>query len=171
MVAHLLLVANQEGRRRRSLRAVTPCHTRWENRQRQLVLSEKPKVLRHLGSLHKKVLKQYQTLQKRERTPLEEAEFYARQMESRGLRSITALAGLLKLDRKRVSRHLLLLGLPEPIRKFLGEHQTPEYLRYFSERKLRTLLRLDARSSWRRFQAMAEEARREAGIWKSNGQQ
>ncbi len=170
VVAHLLLVANQVGQRRRSLRAVTPYYTRWTNRQKELVLSEKPEVLRHLGSLHKKVLKQYQTLQKRERTPLEEAEFYARQMESRGLKSIAALARLLKLPAKRVSRHLLLLGLPEPIKRFLAEHRTPEYVRYFSERKLRLLLRLDPRSAWRRFQAMAEEARREAGIWKSNGQ-
>ncbi|MGH9360613.1 MAG: hypothetical protein ACRD2T_01760, partial [Thermoanaerobaculia bacterium] len=96
MVAHLLLVANQDGRRRRSLRAVTPYYTRWVNRQRELVLSEKPEVLRHLRSLHKKVLKQYGTLRKRERPPLEEAEFYARQMESRGLKSIAALARLLK---------------------------------------------------------------------------
>ncbi len=135
-----------------------------------MVLSEKPTALRHLGSLHKKVLKQYQTLQKRERTPLEEAEFYARQMESRRLKSIAALARLLKLPAKRVSRHLLLLGLPVPIKRFLAEHRTPAYVRYFSERKLRMLLRLEARSAWQRFQAMAEEARREAGIWKSNGQ-
>ena len=169
MVAHLLLVANQDGKRARSLRALTPCHSRWANRRRELVLSKKPEILRHLGSLHKKVLKQYRTVQKRERTPIEEAEFYAREMESRGLRSITALAGLLNLPRKRVSRHLLLLGLPEPIKRFLAEHRTPEYIRYFSERRLRTLLRLDPRSAWRRFQAMAEEARREAGIWKTNG--
>ncbi len=170
LVAHLLLVANQDGGRRRSLRAVTPYYTRWANRRRELVLSEKPDVLRHLGSLHKKVLKQYQTLQKRERTPLEEAEFYARQMESKGLKSLAALARVLKVPAKRVTRHVLLLGLPVPIKRFLAEHRTPEYVRYFSEGRLRTLLRLDGRSAWRRFQAMIEEARREAGIWRSNGQ-
>jgi hypothetical protein len=131
-----------------------------------MVLSEKPEVLRHFGYLHKKVLKQYQTLLKRERTPLEEAEFYVRQMESRGLKSLAALARLLRMPAKRVSRHVLLLGLPEPIKRFLTEHREPEYLRYFSERRLRELVRLDPWSAWRRFQAMVAEARREAGIWK-----
>ncbi len=170
LVAHLLLVANQDGRRRRSLRAVTPYYTRWANRQRELVLSEKPGVLRHLGSLHKKVLKQYQTLQKRERTPLEEAQFYARQMEARGLKSLAGLARVLRVPPKRVTRHVLLLGLPAPIKRFLAEHRTPEYIRYFSEGRLRTLLRLDGRSAWTRFQAMVEEAKKEAGIWKTSGQ-
>ena len=58
----------------------------------QLILAEKPEVLRHLGPLDKKTMQQYRTLLKRERTPIEEAEFYARQMESRGLKSIAALA-------------------------------------------------------------------------------
>jgi len=167
LVAHRLLVANNSSSARRTLRAGTPFYTRHVNRRKELVLSEKPEVLRHLGSLDKKAWKQYQTVLKRERTPLEEAEFYARQMESRGLKSITSLARLLKLDRKRVSRHLLLLGLPEPIKRFLAEHRTPEYLRYFSERKLHELVRLDARSAWRRFQAMVREAQQEAGIWRS----
>lgn len=169
MVAHRLLVANNCPRSaRRTLRAATPYYSRWVNRRKELVLSEKPDVVRHLGSLSKKVLKQYQTFLKRGQTPLEEAEFYARQMESRGLKSLAALALLLKLPAKRVSRHVLLLGLPEPIKRFLAEHRTPEVLRYFSERKLHKLVRLDARSAWRRFQAMVAEARREAGIWKSN---
>jgi hypothetical protein len=170
MVAHRLPAANKYPPSRRALRAATPYYTRWVNRRREWVLSEKPAVLRHLGSLDKKALKQYQTLQKCERTPLEEAEFYARQLESRGLKSLAALARLLKVPAKRVSRHLLLLGLPEPIKRFLAEHRTPEYVRYFSEGKLRTLLRLDVRSAWRRFQAMIEEAKQQAGIWRNNGQ-
>jgi len=69
-----------------------------------------------------------------------------------------------------VTRHVMLLGLPAPIKRFLTEHRSPEILRFFSERKLHELVRLDPRSAWRRFQAMVEEARREAGIWKPNGQ-
>lgn len=168
MVAHLLLVANNYPRSgRRTLRAMTPFYTRFVDRRKELVLSEKPEVLRHLGSLHKKVLKQYRTLLKRERTPIEEAEFYARQMESRGLKSIAALARLLKLPADRVEDHLQLLKLPDPIRKSLAEHRTPEYVRYFSARKLRQLLRLDDRSAWRRFQSMVREAEQEAGIWRT----
>jgi len=91
-------------------------------------------------------------------------------MESRGLKSLAALARLLKVSAKRVSRHLQLLGLPEPIKRFLAEHRTPEYFRYFSERKLRGLVRQDVRSAWRRFQAMVREAEQEAGIWRKNGQ-
>jgi len=169
LVAHLLLVANNSGRcGRRTLRATTPYYTRLLNRRKELVLSEKPEVLRHLGSLHKKVLKQVRTLEKRQRTPLEEAEFYSRQMESRGLKSFASLARLLGLPAKRLTRHVLLLGLPEPVKRFLAEHRTPEFLRYFSERKLRTLLRLDARTAWRRFQSMVAEAQSEAGIWRRN---
>jgi hypothetical protein len=32
------------------------------------------------------------------------------------------------------------------------------------------LVRLDARSAWRQFQAMVREAQQEAGIWRSNDQ-
>jgi len=155
---------------RRTLRAVTPYFVRSVNRRKELVLSEKPSVLRHLGSLHKKVWRQYQTVLKRDRTPVEEAEFYARQIESRGLKSLAALAGLLNVPPNRVSRHLQLLKLAEPIRKFLSEHHQPEYLRYFTERRLGELVRLDARAAWRRFQEMIREAEREAGIWRNEAQ-
>ncbi len=167
MVAHLLLVANNSPRSgRRTLRATTPFHTRFLNRRKEFVLSEKPEVLRHLASLHKKILKQYRIVLKRQRTPIEEAEFYARQMESRRLKSIAALARLLKLPADRVEDHLQLLNLPDPIQNFLAEHREPQYVRYFSTRKLRQLLRLDDRSAWRRFRAMIGEAERAAGIWR-----
>ncbi len=169
-VALRLPVANQEGSARRTLRANTPYYTRLVNRHKKLVLSDKPDALRHLDKLQKKVWKQFQTLLKRERTPLEEAEFYALQMESRSLKSVASLARLLKQETKRVLRHLRLLKLPEPIRKFLAEHRTPEFVRYFSERKLQEFVRLDARSAWRRFLSAVEEARREAGIWRSQAQ-
>jgi hypothetical protein len=168
LVAHLLLAANNSPRSgRRTLRATTPYHSRFLNRRKEFVLSEKPEMLRHLASLHKKVLKQYRTVLKRQRTPIEEAEFYARQMESRRLQSIAALARLLKLSPDRLEDHLQLLGLPDLIRKFLAEHRRPEYVRYFSTRKLRQLLRLDDRSAWRRFQSMVREAERKAGIWRA----
>ncbi len=149
---------------------MTPYYTRLIDQRKELVLAEKPAALKHLKSLNKKVLKQYQTLLKRERTPLEEAECYVREKEYRGLKSLAALARLLGLPRKRVTRHVQLLALPEPIKRFLTEHRTPEYVRYFSEGRLHELLRLDARSAWRRFQTMVREAQQEAGIWKSNDQ-
>ncbi len=168
MVAHLLPVANNCLPCRRTLRVETPYYTRLNAGRKELVLSEKPAALRHLGSLNKKILKQYQTHLKRERTPLEEAEYYLRQKDSRGLRSLAALARLLKVPKKRVTRHVQLLGLPEPIRRFLAEHQTPEYIRYFSEGRLHELIRLEPRSAWRRFQQMIQEARQEAGIWRDS---
>jgi hypothetical protein len=137
------------------------------NQRKELVLSEKPAALRHLGSLNKKVQRQYQTLLKRERTPIEEAAFYVREKEYRGLKSLAALARLMGLPRKRVTRHVQLLGLPEPIKRFLAEHRTPEYIRYFSEGRLHELVRLDSRSAWRQFQVMIREAQQEAGIWKT----
>lgn len=170
LVAHQLPVANNYPPSRRTLRAITPFHTRLNAGRKELVLSEKPAALRHLGSLNKKVLKQYQTHLKRERTSLEEAEFYVREKEYRALKSLAALARLLGLPRKRVTRHVQLLGLPEPIKRFLTEHRTPEYVRYFSEGRLHELVRLDARSAWRQFQAMVREAQQEAGIWRSPAQ-
>ena len=86
------------------------------------------------------------------------------------MRSFRALSLLLGEPVNRVGRYIKLLELPEPIKAFLRAHREPKYLRYFSERRLGELARLDARSAWRRFQAMVREAAREAGIWNSNGQ-
>jgi hypothetical protein len=124
-----------------------------------------------VGSLHKKVWKQYETLLKRERTPLERAEFYAREMKERRMRSYRALSLLLGEPVNRVGRHIKLLELPEPVKTFLREHREPQYLRYFTERRLQELLRLgDARVAWRRFRQMVQEAERDAGIWKEVSQ-
>lgn len=128
-------------------------------------MEEKPAALRHLNTLNKKVLKQYETLQKRQRTPLDEAAYYAGQLRAKSIRSLTALASELGVPRQRVFKHMRLLGLPEPIQRFLAAQRTPEILRYFSVRRLQTLVRLDPRTAWRRFQAMVQEARQEAGIW------
>ena len=89
-------------------------------------------------------------------------------MASRALQSITALARLLKVSRKRVERHLHLLTLPEPIRKFLAEHREPQYVRYFSARKLHQIARMDVRSAWRVFRSMVRKAEQEAGIWRTD---
>ena len=70
MVAHRLLAANNYPPTQRTLRAVSPYYSRYVNRRKELVLFEKPDVVRHLGSLSKKVLKQYQTSLKRGQTPL-----------------------------------------------------------------------------------------------------
>lgn len=80
------------------------------------------------------------------------------------MRCFPALSLLLGEPVSRVGRYIKLLGLPEPIKRFLAKHRTPDYLRYFSERRLRMLLRLDARSAWRRYHAMVEEAKKEPGI-------
>jgi len=85
------------------------------------------------------------------------------------MRSFRALSLLLGVPVNRVGRCIKLLELPEPIKAFLRQHREPKYLRYFSERRLGELARLDARSAWRRFQAMVREADQEAGIWQNNG--
>jgi hypothetical protein len=124
-----------------------------------------------VGSLDKKVWKQYETLLKRERTPLERAEFYAREMKERRMRSYRALSLVLGEPVNRVGRHIKLLELAEPIKTFLREHREPQYLRYFTERRLQELVRLEEpRVAWRRFRQMVQEAEREAGIWKEVSQ-
>jgi hypothetical protein len=155
--------------RGRSLRDVTPYYSRSVGRRKEFVLAAKPGVLKGVGNIDQKVWKQYQAHLSRT-TPLERAEFYAREMKERRMKSFRALSLLLGEPINQVGLYVKLLDLPEPIKRFLAEHRTPEVLRYFSERRLRELVGLDARSAWRRFQAMVAEARREAGIWKPQAQ-
>jgi hypothetical protein len=99
---------------------------------------------------------------------MERAVFYSNQLELRGLRSQWALAEFLNEPVARITRHLRLLELPEPVRRSLLESKNPAQLRYFTERRLRELLKLeDPRIAWRRFQGMLLEADREAGVWAS----
>ena len=150
-------------------RVSTPCYTRCVNRHKEIVPAPKPNALKHLGLIDQKAWEQYEAHLKR-LSPLEEAEFYARQMEARRLRSQAALARCLGKPLNRLSRVLKLLELPEPIKAFLREHRTPVYLRYFSEPRLTELLRLgDARTAWRRFREMVAQADREAGVWREPG--
>jgi len=156
------------GLKRRPLRAPTPCYSRWSDRRREFILGEKPDALKGVGSLHNKVWKQYQNHLDRTTTPLDRAQFYARQMEARKLRSTAALERLLGEPTLRVWRALKLLDLPQPIQQYLDEHRQPEVVRYFTERKLLELLKVgDARRIGRRFQEMVAEAEKEAGVWRS----
>lgn len=76
-------------------------------------------------------------------------------MESRGIKSIRALAKLTGEDWSRVARVLKLLELPEPVLSYLRTHDTPEIASLFTERQLRELLSLkDPRRIWLRFQEL-----------------
>ncbi len=150
---------------RRPFRAATPYYTVSRHRDRAAVLGDKPAAFRHRGEVDQKLWKQYQTYLART-TPLERAEFYARQMRERGLASATAVARAVREERHVVRRYLRLLELPEAIRQYLAEHRTPANVRYFSEAKLRELVRIgDAKAAMRRFRIMLVEASREAGVW------
>jgi hypothetical protein len=171
MVAHRLLPTKQlplpQGR---PLRDITPYYSRSVDRRKEFVLGPKPGVLKGAGSIDKKVWRQYQTHLSRT-TPLERAEFYAREMNERRMRSFRALSLLLGEPVNRVGRYIKLLELSQPIKAFLRQHREPQYLRYFTERQLQELVRLgDSRTAWRRFQAMVREAEQDAGIWRNNGQ-
>jgi len=76
----------------RALRDVTPYYSRSVDRRKVFVLGPKPGVLKDLGRIDKKVWEQYQTVLKRQKTPLERAEFYAREMKERRMRSFRALS-------------------------------------------------------------------------------
>ena len=167
MVALRLLSANND-RRGRSLRAATPYYTRSVARRKLFALGEKPEVLGHVARIDKKVWKQYQSHLRRT-TPLERAEFYAREMAAGRARSHRALSLLLGEPVNQVGQYMRLLALPDPIQEFLRQHREPQYLRYFSGRRLQELVRLaDARAMWRRFRGMVEEADRAAGVWKAS---
>jgi len=166
MVRHQAPGANPSGASR-SLRVATPCYSVSGGKRSRLVVGDKPDLLKHLERVDRKIWEQYQNHLKRT-TPLERAEFYARQMEAMGLKSAAALERLLKEPPLRVWRALKILELPEPVLQFLREHRTPEHVRYFTERKLLALLRLrEPRRIWRRFQEMVAEAEQEAGVWKA----
>jgi hypothetical protein len=158
------------GRTRPSFRVATPCYTKVTQRHKSFVLDSKPGVLKHVSLVDQKAWRQYQAHLERT-TPLERAEFYARQMEARGVTSPWILEKHLNEPFARVWRALKLLQLPEPIRKFLKEHRTPEYVRYFTERKLLGLLKLgDTRAAWRQFRTMVDAAEHDAGLWKVRDQ-
>jgi hypothetical protein len=154
----------------RPLRDVTPYYSRCVDRRKEFVLGSKPGVLKHVGSIDKKVWKQYQMHLSRT-TPLERAEFYAREMKERRMRSFRALSLLLGEPINRVGWYVKLLNLPEPIKAFVRKHSEPQYLRYFTANRLHELVKLgDGRAAWRRFQEMVREAERDAGVWRNNGQ-
>jgi hypothetical protein len=128
------------------------------------VLEQKPDILKHLDTVDQRKWEQYEAHLDRV-TPLERAEFYRRLMEERNIKSICALARVLRVDEAGIRQYMNLLNLPDPIRQFLKENRTPAYVRYFSYKRLRPLLKMDARSAWRNFQKMVAEADREAGVW------
>lgn len=75
-------------------------------------------------------------------------------MESRGLKSIRALAKVTGEDWSRIARVLKLLELPTLVLDYLRDHDTP----WISERGLRELLSLeDARRIRERFQKLPRE--------------
>jgi len=150
----------------RPFRAENAVFSRSQGRRKVFTLGKRPELLSHLGHVDHKAWKRYQTLLKR-KPPLELAEFYAREMKARGLKSYQALSLLLGEPVNRVGRYIKLLDLSEPVKKFLREHRTPEYLAYFTETRLRELNRIaNPRAMWVRFQAMIVQAEREAGIWR-----
>ena len=151
--------------RPRTLPVLIRYYTRTLNRFKRFVLGDKPDALKHLGEIDQRAWRQYQVHLKRT-TPLERAQFYARQMEARKIKTVATLARVLREPPQRLWRALRLLELPEPVRRYLEEHRTPDMIRYFTERRLRSLLNIhDPRTIWRRFQQMLEEARRKGGIW------
>lgn len=148
----------------RTLPAATSYYTRAEGKRRFFALDEKPDCLKHLDTIDKSAWKQYQAHLARI-TPLQRAEFYRDMMAQRKIQSVCALARVLGKDEAAIRQYLNLLRLPEPIQQFLKDNRHPAYVRYFSYKRLRPLLKLDPRSAWRAFQQMLADARREAGVW------
>jgi len=148
----------------RALPTFTRYFVRMQGRHRLYELDEKTELLKHLDAIHERIWKEY-AIHLERITPLERAESHRAQMEQTNLKSICALARAVGKDESGIRQYLNLLKLPEPIQQHLKENRTPANVRYFSEKRLRPLLKLDARSAWRRFQAMLAEAQQDAGIW------
>lgn len=136
----------------RTLPTQTECFTRHERRRRILELSPKPKNLPE-GPVVQRAWRRYQSYLSRIR-PVARADFYRRLKETRGLKSIRALAKVTGEDWSRVARVLKLLELPTPVLEYLRHHDVP----WISERRLQELFSLkDARLIWERFQQLLSE--------------
>lgn len=147
--------------RQRALPVLARYFTRTLKRYKRFVLGDKPDLLKHLGSIDERVWEQYENYAKRI-TPLERAEFYRRLMDEKRLKSMCALARAVGKTEAAIRKYMSLLKLPEPIQQFLRDHRTPDYVRYFTEERLRELLKLsDPRAAWRRFQGMIADAARQ----------
>ncbi len=86
--------------------------------------------------------------------PIARADYYRRLVESRGLKSIRALAKVTGEDGARAARVLKLPELPKPVLGYLRTRDTPA----MTERGLIELLDLgDPRLIWNRFQRILEE--------------
>ena len=137
----------------RTLPVQTEAFSRWKHRNQTLELTSKPRGLPY-GPVDGRSWRRYQSYLGRLR-PVARADFYRRLMESRGLKSIRALAKVTGEDWSRVARMLKLLELPEPVLEFLRTHDSLEISGAFTERQLRELLALkDHRRIWYRFQEM-----------------
>lgn len=145
----------------RTLPVQSPFFSRYQNARRVVELQPKPVAL---GSKAVDQLswRQYQSYLARVR-PVARADFYKRLRERQGCQSIRALARTTGEDWSRVAKVLKLLELPAPVLEYLRTHDDPHVVRFFSERRLRDLLRhRDARRIWQEFQVLLEEARRGA---------
>jgi hypothetical protein len=147
----------------------TPAYAVCRRRSKSFVLDSKPEALRHLDLIDAHAWKQYQTYLARV-SPLERAEFYARQMKERALPSAEALSKIVGESADSVRRHLRLLDLPAQVRDHLHAQRTPENLRFFSLRELLKLVRVgDPKAILREFRELLAQAKREARLWASDG--
>ncbi len=159
------LACRSANQRRRFLRILAPFYAMRLHRQPKIVLEEKPGILRHVGTIDQKVWKQYRTYLTAT-APWERADFYARQMEERGVKTAIGLSKVVGDPDHMISRYLRLRQLPAPILDHLKANRTPEILRYFSHRMLEELVRLGSpKAAWQRFEDMLAEAKREARVW------
>lgn len=141
---------------RRALPARTECFSRHERRHRRLVLSSKPKDLPD-GPVDQRAWKRYQSYLSRVR-PVARADFYKRLMERQGLKTVRGVARVTGEDWSRVARVLKILELPEPVLHFLRTHDSPAFVGFFTESRLRDLIALkDPRRIWHRFQEMIQD--------------
>jgi len=86
-------------------------HTQFRQRRKEYIVGSKPLLLKHLGRIDQKAFRQYQNHLDRT-SPLARSEFYARQMESRGVRSAWLQEKLLGKPFGRVWRALKVFDLP-----------------------------------------------------------
>jgi hypothetical protein len=146
----------------RTLPVSSPFFYRYLRRRKVVELEPKPPALSP-GAVDERTWRRYQAYLSRV-PPIARADFYARLMQRTGAKSIRALARITGEDWSRVARILKLKELPEPVLECLRAQHDPGILRFFTEKRLHTLLRYcSERRIWAEFRALIEEARDSSG--------
>jgi hypothetical protein len=146
------------------LAAITPFFGIYYDKSQGYRFGQKPERFADSGRLTKRQLLQISRKNESQNAILE-ARRYHDCLEAVSGRTRAEVAVMFEVSRARVSQYLNLLKLPRAIVGFLEANEDPTILRYFSERRLRSLTQLNNdNDKWNEFMSMATTVTAKAGF-------